>query len=101
MTEDCGRTKVPVGTVSKEWIRYVETHQNKKFISIGTFDLAHLDEMVDILFDHALSRDIELFMIPGNTLADGSKSGLLVAKFEDEYVALAGIATKSEPNKNP
>jgi hypothetical protein len=100
MTEDYGRTHVPVGTVSKEWIHDVETYQKKKLIKIGKFNLLYLQDMIDILYDNTFG-DIELFMIPGNTLADGSKSGLLVAKFDDEYVALAGIATKSEPNKNP
>ena len=100
MTEDCGRTKVPVGTVSKEWIQSVEAHQNKKLIKIGKFNLLYLQDMIDILYDNTF-QDIELFMMADNVMADGSKSGLLVVKFEDEYVALAGIATKSEPNKNP
>jgi len=36
MTEDYGRTHVPVGTVSKEWIHEVETHQKKKLVTTPT-----------------------------------------------------------------
>ncbi len=104
MTTDYGNTKAPVGTVSKEWISQVEKHQNKKLVRIGKFDLLYLQEMVRILYENALFDvgDIELFMIVDNVLPDGAKAGLLVAKFEDEYVALAGITDgKVEPNHNP
>jgi hypothetical protein len=101
MTEDCGRTKAPVGTISKEWINQVEAHQNKKLVRIGKFDLLYLQEMVGILSENALG-DIELLMMADNVMVDGAKAGLLVAKFEDEYVALAGLADgRIEPNRNP
>jgi len=87
MTEDIPRK--PVSRVSKNYIDLVQLKQGP-MEKIGTFDLLTIEEFFDII-ESDTSGDIELFMLP---LTSKIGSGLLVAKYEDDYVAVSGIKEK-------
>ena len=86
------RITVPVSIVSKEWIAYVEGHQKKKLLSLGTFDLYRLEALIDLLSEET-TDEVEVLVSSDNVMPDGMLAGVLVVKYDGEnYAACAGMA---------
>jgi len=83
---------VPAGRVDYAFLMRVERYQEKKFQRVGRFDPDLLKDLVERITEIDTIGEIDVLIITGNKMHDGTTSGLIVFRCnQEDYFALAGL----------
>lgn len=85
--------RVEVSYVSRKYLDTVEKYNEKQFQVLGKFDTEYLVQFAEFadMISNGTSGEIELLYMPA---PNKTGAAMLVACYEGEYVALAGLRDK-------